>query len=123
MQIAKSFGADVTGVCSTRIRIWSEHSARITSSITRKRISCKGAERYDVILDNVPNHSLSECRHVLNTQREICHYRWRWTKRQPLDSDLSVVSYQNASVIFVRRSGDGQDHGDSNQKDLTVLAT
>src|SRR5438046_9383318 len=26
----------------------------------------KGDQRYDVILDNVPNHSLSECRRILN---------------------------------------------------------
>jgi NADPH:quinone reductase-like Zn-dependent oxidoreductase len=26
----------------------------------------KGEQRYDVILDNVPNHSLSECRRILN---------------------------------------------------------
>jgi NADPH:quinone reductase-like Zn-dependent oxidoreductase len=28
----------------------------------------KGDQRYDVVLDNVPNHSLSECRRVLNPQ-------------------------------------------------------
>src|SRR6187399_2603312 len=66
VQIAKSFGADVTGVCSTRnldmVRsLGADHVIDYT-----KEDFTKGDQRYDVILDNVPNHSLSECRHVLN---------------------------------------------------------
>jgi NADPH:quinone reductase-like Zn-dependent oxidoreductase len=66
VQIAKSFGADVTGVCSTRnldmVRsLGADHVIDYT-----KEDFAKGAERYDVILDNVPNHSLSECRRILN---------------------------------------------------------
>jgi len=68
VQIAKSFGADVTGVCSTRnldmVRsLGADHVIDYT-----KEDFAKGDQRYDVILDNVPNHSLSECRHVLNPQ-------------------------------------------------------
>src|SRR5438128_6534031 len=66
VQIAKSFGADVTGVCSTRnldmVRsLGADHVIDYT-----KEDFAKGAEHYDVILDNVPNHSLSECRRILN---------------------------------------------------------
>src|SRR5881394_610894 len=66
VQIAKSFGADVTGVCSARnadlVRsLGADHVIDYT-----KEDFAKGAERYDVILDNVPNHSLSECRRLLN---------------------------------------------------------
>ena len=66
VQIAKSFGADVTGVCSTRnldmVRsLGADHVIDYT-----KEDFAKGDQRYDVILDNVPNHSLSECRRVLN---------------------------------------------------------
>ncbi len=66
VQIAKSFGADVTGVCSTRnvdlVRsLGADHVIDYTKEDFAKR-----AERYDVILDNVPNHSLSECRAILN---------------------------------------------------------
>src|SRR5256886_6426593 len=66
VQIAKYFGADVTGVCSTRnldmVRsLGADHVIDYT-----KEDFAKGAEHYDVILDNVPNHSLSECRRILN---------------------------------------------------------
>src|SRR5512133_274818 len=66
VQIAKSFGAEVTGVCSTRnldmVRsLGADHVIDYT-----KEDFTKGAERYDVIIDNVANHSLSECRRVLN---------------------------------------------------------
>src|SRR5881227_4062999 len=66
VQIAKSFGADVTGVCSTRnldmVRsLGADHVIDYT-----KEDFAKGDQHYDVILDNVPNHSLSECRRVLN---------------------------------------------------------
>jgi NADPH:quinone reductase-like Zn-dependent oxidoreductase len=66
VQIAKSFGADVTGVCSTRnldmVRsLGADHVIDYT-----KEDFTKGDQRYDVIVDNVANHSLSECRRVLN---------------------------------------------------------
>ena len=65
VQIAKSFGADVTGVCSTRnldmVRsLGADHVIDYT-----KEDFTKGAERYDVIIDNVANHSLLECRAAL----------------------------------------------------------
>src|SRR6266702_8283200 len=66
VQIAKPMGADVTGVCSTRnldmVRsLGADHVIDYT-----KEDFTKGDQRYDVILDNVANHSLSECRRVLN---------------------------------------------------------
>jgi len=68
VQIAKSFGADVTGVCSTRnldmVRsLGADHVIDYT-----KEDFTKSGQRYDVMLDNVPNHSLSECRGVLTLE-------------------------------------------------------
>src|SRR5438094_7080339 len=66
VQIAKSFGTDVTGVCSTRnvdlVRsIGADHVIDYT-----KEDFTKTDQRYDVILDNVgTGHSLSEYRKVL----------------------------------------------------------
>src|SRR5436853_6052227 len=65
VQIAKSFGAEVTGVCSTRnVNLVTSLGADHVIDYTKEDFA-KGAERYDVILDNVGNHSLSECRGVL----------------------------------------------------------
>ena len=67
VQIAKSMGAEVTGVCSTRnldmVRsLGADHV--IDYSQTDFTL---GDERYNVILDNVGNHSLSEARRPLTS--------------------------------------------------------
>jgi NADPH:quinone reductase-like Zn-dependent oxidoreductase len=65
VQIAKSYGADVTGVCSTRnIELVQSLGADHVIDYTKEDFT-KGDQKYDVILDNVVNHSLSECRSVL----------------------------------------------------------
>src|SRR5213595_364034 len=65
VQIAKSFGADVTGVCSTRnVDLVKSLGADHVIDYTKEDFA-KGVQRYDAILDNVPNHSLSECRRIL----------------------------------------------------------
>ena len=65
IQIAKSFGAHVTGVCSTRnVDLVRSLGADEVIDYTKEDFAHRG-EHYDVILDNVPNHSLAECRRVL----------------------------------------------------------
>jgi len=71
VQIAKSFGAEVTGVCSTRnvdlVRsIGADHVIDYT-----KEDFTNGTERYDLIFDLVCNHSFAERRRVL-TPQGIC---------------------------------------------------
>src|SRR5207302_4500024 len=66
VQIAKSLDAEVTGVCSTRnLEMVRSLGADHVIDYTKEDFA-KGDQRYDVILDNVPNHSLSECRRILN---------------------------------------------------------
>jgi NADPH:quinone reductase-like Zn-dependent oxidoreductase len=66
VQIAKSFGAEVTGVCSTRnVEMVRSIGADPVVDYTQEDFT-KSALRYDVILDCVGNHSFSECRRVLN---------------------------------------------------------
>src|SRR5437899_10390807 len=65
VQIAKSFGAGITGVCSTRnVELVQSLGADHVIDYTKEDFT-KGDQKYDVILDNVANHSLSECRRVL----------------------------------------------------------
>ena len=66
MQIAKSFGAEVTGVCSTRnVEMVRSLGADHVIDYTKEDFT-QSARAYDLMLDNVGNHSLSECRRVLN---------------------------------------------------------
>jgi len=66
VQIAKSFGAEVTAVCSARnIEMVRSIGADRVIDYTQQDFT-KSAQRYDIILDNVGNHSLSACRRVLN---------------------------------------------------------
>jgi len=66
VQIAKSLGADVTGVCSTRnLDLVRSLGADRVIDYTREDFT-KAGQRYDVIVDNVgTGHSLSEYRNVL----------------------------------------------------------
>jgi NADPH:quinone reductase-like Zn-dependent oxidoreductase len=66
VQIAKSFGTEVTGVCSTRnvdlVRsIGADHVVDYT-----KQDFTKTDQRYDLIFDLIGNHSFSERRRILN---------------------------------------------------------
>jgi NADPH:quinone reductase-like Zn-dependent oxidoreductase len=66
VQIAKSFGADVTGVCSTR-NVDMVRSIGGDRAIDYNREDfTKSGQRYDLIFDCVGNHSLSACRRILN---------------------------------------------------------
>jgi len=68
VQIAKSLGADVTGVCSTQsVEIVRSIGADRVVDYTREDFTRSG-QRYDVIFDLVGNHAFSACRRILSPQ-------------------------------------------------------
>jgi NADPH:quinone reductase-like Zn-dependent oxidoreductase len=65
VQIAKAFGAEVTGVCSTRnMEMVRSIGADHVVDYTQKDVT-KNGQQYDLILDTAGNRPLSDLRHVL----------------------------------------------------------
>jgi NADPH:quinone reductase-like Zn-dependent oxidoreductase len=122
VQIAKSFGADVTGVCSTRnldmVRsLGADHVIDYT-----KDDFTKADQRYDVILDNVANHSLSECRRVLNPDgRYVLIGGGAVNESRWLGPGLTHAFKAMFLSKFVSQKM-GMMLAELNQKDLTALA-
>ena len=121
VQIAKSFGADVTGVCSTRnIDLVRSLGADHVIDYTKEDFT-KSGERYDLILDNVANHSLSECRRVLAPKGKYVMIggggpndgRWIGALGRPL---LALISSPFVSQDM------GMMLAELNKTDLTVLS-
>ena len=66
VQIAKALGAEVTGVCSTRnVDMVRSLGADHVVDYTKEDFTRTGI-RYDLVLDNVGNHSFADIRRVLN---------------------------------------------------------
>ena len=68
VQIAKALGTEVTGVCSTRnVDMVRSIGADHVIDYTQEDFTQNG-QHYDLILDNVGNHSFAEYRRVLTSQ-------------------------------------------------------
>jgi len=112
IQLAKSFGAEVTGVCSTRnvdmVRsIGADHVIDYTENDFTKSGRC-----YDLILDNVANHSFSDLRRALTPQGMIIP-----------NSGHGGMSYVFKAYLlspFMRQQG-SMYLAKPNNKDLVVL--
>ena len=92
VQIGKSLGAHVTGVCSTRnVEMVRALGADHVIDYTKEDFT-KGAERYDVMLDMVGNHGLLACRRVLTPDGRyvmIGGRKGKWLA--PMDSVLRAL--------------------------------
>src|SRR5882762_4943186 len=120
VQIAKSFGADVTGVCSTRnVDLVRSLGADHVIDYTKEDFA-KGAERYDVILDNVPNHSLSECRSLLNPKGKYVMIGGGGPNDSRWVGPFGRVIKTLVMSPFISQEM-GMMMADTNQKDLATL--
>lgn len=71
VQIAKAFGAEVTGVCSTRnVELVRSIGADYVVDYTQEDFT-QGGRRYDLIFDNVANRSFSDLRRALTPEGKI----------------------------------------------------
>jgi NADPH:quinone reductase-like Zn-dependent oxidoreductase len=81
VQIAKALGAEVTGVCSTRnVELVRSAGADHVIDYTKADFTQSGV-RYDLILDNVSNHSLSDLRRALKATGTLIPNGGRFDKR------------------------------------------
>src|SRR6476619_851874 len=121
VQIAKSLGADVTGVCSTRnVDLVKALGADHVIYYTKEDFT-KGAERYDVMLDNVGNHSLSECKGVLTPNGKYVLIGGGGASDQSFLGGLGKALWAMVFSRFVNQQM-GMMMADANHNDLTVLA-
>jgi NADPH:quinone reductase-like Zn-dependent oxidoreductase len=121
VQIAKSLGADVTGVCSTRnVDLVKSLGADHVIDYTKEDFT-KSAERYDVMLDNVGNRSLSECKGVLTPTGKYVLIGGGGANDQGFLGGLGKALWAMVFSKFVNQQM-GMMMADANQKDLTVLA-
>ena len=121
VQIAKSYGAEVTGVCSTRnldlVRsLGADHVIDYT-----KEDFAKSEQRYDVILDNVPNHSLSECRRILTPKGKYIMIGGGGPNEGRWIGPFGRVIHTLLLSPFISQQM-GMMMADANHKDLTILA-
>jgi len=71
VQLAKVFGADVTGVCSTRnLDMVRSIGAHHVIDYTQEDFTTSG-QQYDLIFDAAGNHSLSDCRRALTPKATL----------------------------------------------------
>ena len=120
VQLAKSFGAEVTGVCSTRnIELVQSLGADHVIDYTKEDFT-KGEQKYDVILDNVANHSLSECRRILTPNGMYVMIGGGGVKEQGFVGALGKAL--NAAIYsrFVKQKM-GMMMADPSSQDLTLL--
>ncbi len=118
VQIAKSFGAHVTGVCSTRnVNMVRSIGADEVIDYTKLDFTVSN-QRYDLILDCVGNHSFSACRRVLNSDGRFVmvgaphDFSLIELMATPIKALLLSLFGSQKAVMFIAKS---------TQDDLTLL--
>jgi NADPH:quinone reductase-like Zn-dependent oxidoreductase len=118
VQIAKHLGGEVTGVCSGRnTELVCSLGADHTIDYTRQDYT-QGGTQYDLIIDNIGNHSFSANRRVLTPNGRyvmVGAQKGKWIK--PMDSVIAAMTYSK----FVHKEM-GFMMARASKDDLAVLA-
>jgi NADPH:quinone reductase-like Zn-dependent oxidoreductase len=106
VQIAKSLGAEVTGVCSTKnVEMVRSLGVDHVVDYTREDFARSGA-RYDLMLDTIGNRSLRACRRVLGPKAVYVHVGGRMARVLMLPIVAPFVSQNLVQLIAKRNAAD-----------------
>jgi NADPH:quinone reductase-like Zn-dependent oxidoreductase len=118
VQIAKSFGADVTGVCSTRnVEMVRSIGADRVIDYAQQDFTSSG-QLYDLIFDCVGNHLFSACKRVLNPKGTYIAVggpsgRWMIGPLARLITALVLSRFASQKLVMVLAK--------PNKEDLTIM--
>jgi NADPH:quinone reductase-like Zn-dependent oxidoreductase len=119
VQIAKAFGAEVTGVCSTsKLELVRSLGADHVIDYTQEDFT-QGEERYDLILDNVLRHSLSELVRALTHDGTLVPNGGQFYKRVFASTGVMLIKAPLLSLVVPQTIRVCTER--PNQEDLLVL--
>jgi NADPH:quinone reductase-like Zn-dependent oxidoreductase len=119
VQVAKSFGAEVTGVCSTsKLDLVRSIGADHVIDYTLEDFTA-GEKRYDLVLDNVLQHSLSSLLRALNRKGTLVPNGGQFYKRWFASTGVLLIKAPLLSLFVPQRIRVCSEH--PRQGDLLVL--
>jgi NADPH:quinone reductase-like Zn-dependent oxidoreductase len=101
VQIGKSLGAEITGVCSTRnVDMVRSIGADHVIDYTREDFT-RGGQRYDLILDNVASRSFTEYRRALTPRGALLPNSGHGGMRYIIDAMVRSIFVRQKVKLFV----------------------
>jgi NADPH:quinone reductase-like Zn-dependent oxidoreductase len=119
VQIAKSFGAEVTGVCSaSKLGLVRSLGADHVIDYAQEDFT-EGEKRYDLVLDNVLRHSLSELLRALSRNGTLVPNGGQFYKRWFASAGVLLIKAPLLSLFVPQRIRVCNEH--PGQNDLLAL--